>query len=282
MKWFDSHCHLDLPEFGEAAPAVWQRARAKGVAHAVIPGVEPARWAQTYALANTLPGVSWAAGLHPWWVAGYLRSDAGDDTRAASLQSREAATITPDALAEQLHYFLTGQARGPVAVGECGLDGSIELPVSDQLVWLTVQLEVAQQLSLPVILHAHKAHGELLAELKNFPGARGVVHGFAGSVELANQYLRKGWLLGIGGVVTYERARKTRNTLAQLPPGSFLLETDAPAMPVAGGQGQRNEPAQLIAIAECVAALRGESLAALHDHTQAAAKSLFGAAAFGD
>lgn len=253
MDWFDSHCHLDLPELHAQAHSHWASARAAGVARVLIPGVAPSQWATAEQLASQLPGACWAAGVHPWWIS-------------AQTQSLE------DSVA-QLRVTLQ---RGAVAVGECGLDGSLALSLDEQTRWLVPQLQLAEALSLPVILHAHRAHNALLVQLKAFPSVRGVVHGFAGSLELARQYLKRGFVLGIGGVVTYARAAKTRATVAALPQGSFLLETDAPSMPLAGAQGKVNTPSQLIAVAQCVAQLRGESLAQLQAHTQAAADQVFG------
>ncbi|UTA47623.1 TatD family hydrolase [Simiduia sp. 21SJ11W-1] len=260
MQWFDTHAHLDLQPLASDAKSVWQQARAAGVCHVLIPGVSPDAWAQTCAQAARLTGAYWAAGLHPWWL-------------------EKCPGLSPEHLQRQLHEtFENNPQCPPIAVGECGLDGTLATPVALQIPWLEAQLEVAQALGKPAILHAHKAHNEVLQTLKKFPAVRGVIHGFAGSVSLAEQYLSKGWLLGIGGVVTYERAQKTRTTLAALPAGSFVLETDAPAMPIAGRQGLANTPSQLIEIASCVAGLRNESMAELNAHTGRAAKTLWGTA----
>ncbi|MBB3169548.1 TatD family hydrolase [Simiduia aestuariiviva] len=253
MHWFDSHCHLDLPELHAQAHNHWAAAREAGVQRVLIPGVDPAQWASAEQLAVQLPGAYWAAGVHPWWVG--------------------AQTQAPEMIMHRLREALT---RGAIAVGECGLDGAIDVPMGAQQSWLRPQLEVAADLTLPVILHVHRAHNPILAMLKPFPHLRGVVHGFSGSIELALQYIKRGFLLGIGGVVSYPRASKTRAAVAALPQGSFLLETDAPSMPVFGSQGEINTPSQLLKIANSVAELRGESLAQLHAHTERAAQELFG------
>lgn len=252
--WFDSHCHLDLPPLRTEASAYWQQAQKSGVQRVLIPGVAPAHWADTQAVARALSGAVFALGIHPWWL---------DQMVGAALSWRSA-------LADAL-------ALGAVAVGECGLDGARTLTLAQQRPWLDMQLALAAELGLPVILHAHKAHNELIRALNQFPSVRGVVHGFSGSQAQAEDYLSRGWLLGIGGVVTYARATKTRSTVAALPAGSFLLETDAPSMPLAGYQGEPNTPVRLLEVAQCVAQLRGESLAELHAAVTAAEVALFGA-----
>ena len=255
IDWFDSHCHLDLPELAGDASSHWRDAQALGVKRVLIPSVAPANWSHTATLASGLEGARYALGIHPWWLDGLSAS--------------------PASLRAPLRQAL---ASGASAVGETGLDGGIALPLSAQLPWLEMHLALAIEMDLPVILHAHKAHNLLIETLNRFPHARGVVHGFSGSAEQAEAFRRRGWLLGIGGVVTYARAVKTRATVAALPAGSFLLETDAPSMPLSGYQGQVNVPGRLLEVAECVAALRGETLTQLHAAVSAAEAALFGPA----
>ena len=257
QSWFDSHCHLDMPAFDAVRSARWSAAQARGVAGALIPGLEPAQWLRAQGCAASLgAGSYWSIGLHPWWI------------------EKQPTTLTPQLLAEALssHY----SSAGCVAVGECGLDGAIELPVAQQVPWLESQLAFARDKALPVILHQHRAHNQLLEVLNRYPGVAGVVHGFSGSLAMAEEYIRRGLLLGIGGVVTYPRASKTRATVKALPAESFLLETDAPSMPVYGRQGADNRPQYLFEIAQAVAQLRGESLAQLATSMRANGQRLFG------
>ena len=86
----------------------------------------------------------------------------------------------------------------------------------------------------------------------------GVIHGFSGSLQIAQSYIKLGFKLGIGGVITYSRANKTRNAIAQLPLSAILLETDCPDMPIAGKQGQRNEPCHILEIIHSLAALQNK------------------------
>ena len=118
--------------------------------------------------------------------------------------------------------------------------------MSLQITILEKQLALASQYPLPVILHCRKAHNELLRIVKHFTLPRGGVwHAFSGSHQQAEQFIELGFKLGIGGVITYPRAEKTRKAVAKLPIESLLLETDGPTMPLFQRQGVRNEPAYI-------------------------------------
>ncbi|MBY5992715.1 TatD family hydrolase [Ferrimonas balearica] len=233
----DSHCHLDLEAFDADRDQVVARARQAGVTALVVPAVNCTQWAALEALAG--PGVGVALGLHPCF-----------DHQPGDLE----------ALAERLE-----RPHALVAIGECGLDAVAgRAPMAEQLACCQAQLTLACQHKLPVILHVRKAHNELLGLLAHMTlPAGGVVHGFSGSLDLARQYLRHGLCLGVGGVITYERANKTRHTLAQVPIDALVLETDSPDMPLQGHQGQRNEPARLPQVLATLAELRGANPQAL-------------------
>ena len=124
-------------------------------------------------------------------------------------------------------------------------------------------LKLADKVSLPVILHHRKSHHLLVEALKQtkYQGI-GVVHAFSGSIEAAKGYIERGFYLGIGGTITYERAQKTRNTLGFLLEHHFdklLLETDAPDMPMCGRQGEANEPRYLSDVVDVISDRYGMS-----------------------
>ena len=146
------------------------------------------------------------------------------------------------------------------AIGETGLDGHIPVDMNVQKQVLHAHLDIADSFGLPVILHHRKSHHLLFEALKAsaFEG-RGVIHAFSGSTDVAKRYIDRGFCLGIGGTITYERAKKTKDTVTYLlrhHPVSILLETDAPDMPMSGRQGQPNMPHYLT---DVVAALSGLS-----------------------
>lgn len=240
----DSHCHFDFAPFSEDPAHYLALARQAGVNKLVIPAVGVRNWQAVRQLATEQDGVYFALGLHPFFSA--------DHTVAAEQQ------LAAELEAESL---LRAKNRSHcVAVGECGLDFAIaEVDRDQQLTLLSSQLRLANHYGLPVILHCRKAYPELLRLLKQIPPvAGGVYHAFSGSLEQARQMIDLGLKIGVGGTITYERAKKTRAAIAQLPLSALLLETDAPDMPVAGFQGQPNRPDRLVAVMDALVMLRSE------------------------
>jgi TatD DNase family protein len=247
--WIDSHCHLDAPEFEADRDAVVARARAAGVRRLVLPAVEVANFDAVRQLAARHDG-AYALGIHPLFVA---RAD--------------------DADVERLREALQANRGDPrlVAVGEIGLDHFVPgIDRERQRHFYVAQLKLARDAGLPVILHVRRSADGLLQGLRRIPVPGGIVHAFNGSVVQAGQFLDRGFRLGFGGAMTYERALQIRALAATLPPGAPVLETDAPDIPPqwlyrtaaerAAGQASRNEPAELPRIAGTLAALRGWTL----------------------
>ena len=267
--WIDSHCHLDFAAFDADRAALWQSCRDQGIAQLVIPGTEPPQWARAQAVAQAFSGVSFAAGLHPWWINSWLGGEA-----AAAQPAKCLTSVQAERLLNPLRQYL--QQPECVALGETGLDLLLDIPLALQQACVEVQLELAQQLRKPVIFHCVRAHSQLQALLKHWPlAAGGVVHGFNGSYELARHYWDRGIYLGIGGSITYGRAAKTRDAVQRLPLEALLLETDAPDMPLQGNRGRRNSPTELLAVARQLAELRGQSLDRIAEQTTANARALF-------
>lgn len=259
MRAFDSHCHLDLPAFDEDREAVWDRARAVGVSGALIPAVSPATWAATRAAARA--GARWVAlGIHPYALP------ALDDAALA------------DAL-DALPSLLRDPDGAVVAVGECGLDGTLDAaraPMGRQREVLAAHLRVAARAGLPVVLHVRGAHREALEVLgREGPSSRvGVVHSYSGGVEHLRAYLDHGLHLAFGGAITRPRARRPVEALRATPAGRLLLETDAPDQPVAGAG--RGEPGDLVTVIRHAAAARGMDADLLGAETMDNALALFG------
>jgi len=248
----DTHCHLDVAEFDPDRDAVVARARAAGVAHQVVPAIEAGTWPALQALCHDSPGLHPAYGLHPTFL---------DRHQPAHLQ--------------QLGDWL--ERERPVAVGECGLDFYVEgLDPGLQQTYFDAQLALARELDLPVIVHARRAVEQVIAAIRRFGPLRGVIHSYPGSEEQARQLWKLGFLLGIGGPVTYARARRLHRVVAAVPLEQLLLETDAPDQPDAEHRGQRNEPARLPLVCAHVARLRGMPPEALAAATTANARRLFG------
>ncbi|WP_297722189.1 TatD family hydrolase [Limnohabitans sp. Rim8] len=252
--WIDTHCHLDAAEFDADRDAVRQRARDAGVGLCVIPAVERANWARVCEVAHRYSDV-YALGIHPLYVP-----HAQDDDLQA------------------LDELLTLSRSDPhlVAVGEIGLDyfvPSLCEPAQREKQWrfYTAQLKLARKHGLPVILHVRRSADMLLKGLRQTKVQGGIAHAFNGSLQQAQAFIELGFVLGFGGAMTFERATQLRHLAATLPLSAIVLETDAPDIPPqwvyrtaeqrAQGQAQgRNEPGELLRIADKFGDLRGVSL----------------------
>lgn len=252
LNIIDSHSHLDAPEFDADRTAVIARARAAGVVAQVIPAIDAAGWPALKTLCASTAGLYPAYGLHPLFLDRHL-----DDHLSA--------------LADWL------RDEQPVAVGECGLDFYVEgLDPARQQVVFEAQLELARQFRLPVILHARRAVEAVILTLRRFGPLTGVVHSFPGSTEQARELWKLGFRLGIGGPLTYPRARKLREVVTTAPIEQLLVETDAPDQPLCGHQGQRNEPARCVEVVALIARLRGVPEAQVAAQLVANTSTLFG------
>ena len=249
MPWIDSHCHLDAPEFDTDRDAVVQRARAAGLAMLVLPAVAVAGFDNLIALAHR-QRLAYALGIHPLCVD--VAEDDDLDRLADALQRHHADP----------HL---------VAVGEIGLDHFVPgLDRARQERFYVAQLKLARAHQLPVILHVRRSADGLLKQLRRIEIPGGIAHAFNGSDAQAKQFVARGFKLGFGGTLTFDRSLQIRHLAATLPDDVPVLETDAPDIPPqwryvqASERAQRppsrNEPAELPRIAHSLAALRGWSL----------------------
>lgn len=247
----DSHCHLDAGEFDQDRAAVIARARAAGVAMQVLPAVTAASWPKLREVCQQAPGLYPAYGLHPMFLA---------EHRPEHLQA--------------LRQWI--ERERPCAIGECGLDYYAEgLDVHAQQTFFAGQLQLAREFDLPLIVHARRAVDAVIAAIRKVGALRGVVHSFSGSPEQAAQLHRLGFLIGLGGPLTYDRAQRLQRVVRDMPLEQLLLETDAPDQPDAGIRGERNEPARLPVIAARVAQVRGVEVERIGQATTDNARRLF-------
>lgn len=251
MELIDSHSHFDATEFDGDRPAALARARAAGVTRQIIPAISTAGFEKLRALCRSETGLYAAYGLHPMYLSEHKSDDLDELTRWIEREK-------------------------PCAVGECGLDFYVEgLDADRQREYFQRQLQIAEDFDLPVILHARRAVDEVIATLRRIGNSRGVVHSFSGSNEQAAQLWKMGFCIGLGGPITYERARRLREIVATMPLEFLLLETDSPDQPLHGHQGQRNEPALLREVCETVAALRSVESDAIAKATTANCERVF-------
>lgn len=247
----DSHSHFDAPEFDGDRDAALARARAAGVTRQVVPAVAASSWPKLREVCAQDAGLFAAYGLHPMYLS---------EHRPAHL--------------EDLRTWI--EREKPVAVGECGLDFFVEgLDAETQQQYFDGQLRLAREFDLPVIVHARRAVDAVIASIRRIGGLRGVVHSFTGSPEQARHLWQLGFLIGLGGPVTYERANRLRTLARTMPLDHLLLETDAPDQPDAGIRGQRNEPARLPVVRDVIAGLRGITAVEVSQATTRNAERLF-------
>jgi TatD DNase family protein len=247
----DSHSHIDVDAFDADRGAVLARARAAGVMRQLVPAVDAASWPRLRDVCAAERGLFPAYGLHPTFLAAHR----------------------PQHLAQLREWI---EKERPLAVGECGLDHFLEgLDRTAQASYFEAQLQVARDFDLPVIVHARRAVEDVLLAIRKVGGLRGVVHSFSGSLQQARQLWEHGFLLGLGGPVTYARAKRLRRLAAGMPLEFLLLETDAPDQPDCHTQGQRNEPARLAIVLEAIARLRDQPPEDIAAATTANAERLF-------
>lgn len=247
MRWIDTHCHLDAPEFDADRDAMVARAKSAGVQGMVLPAVSLGDWGAVRTLAHR-HGLAYALGIHPLCV------DASRDEDLPALRDALAAHIDDPRL---------------VAVGEIGLDHFVPgLDRERQERFYVAQLEMARDVGLPVIVHVRRSADTLLKHLRRIP-VRGIAHAFNGSEQQARVFIELGFKLGFGGAMTFDRALQIRRLAQALPADAIVLETDAPDIPPhwlyrtaeqrAAGAQMRNEPAELPRIARTLCELRGWS-----------------------
>lgn len=248
----DSHCHLDFSDFDEDLADVLSFSRELGVQQCLLVGTHPGRFERQMERCRQFSMLRPAFGFHPWFL---------DDIETGDMVLLEKCL----------------QENRAVALGEAGLDGMIKgVGMDKQLEILMAQMELARDLELPLVLHVRKAHDTLLkAMAKIHLPAGGVVHAFNGSVEVARAYLKHGFRLGIGGILSYPNNRKLKQVLAELPIESFLLESDAPDMAPAWWRAKRNTPASVALTAAMIARLLDWPLAELARQMRRNTEALF-------
>jgi TatD DNase family protein len=172
---------------------------------------------------------------------------------------------------------LLARSSRVVAWGEIGLDYHYDFSPRDrQLDVFRKQLEIAAELGLPVIIHDREAHQEVLSVLRDFSGLRGVaIHCFSGDLQIAEECLKRGYYLGIGGTLTFPKNKNLQDVIQRAPLEHILLETDCPYLAPQPWRGKRNEPAFLTAVLEEIARLKAVSQEEIAKATTANAERLF-------
>ncbi|MBQ9461134.1 MAG: TatD family hydrolase [Clostridia bacterium] len=162
-----------------------------------------------------------------------------------------------------------------VAVGEIGLDYYYDVPRELQKQVFEAQLRLAGELTLPVVIHDREAHGDVLDFIRKYR-PKGIVHCFSGSREMAEEVVRLGMYIGMGGVITFKNARKSVEVIESVPAEFLVLETDCPYLAPVPFRGKRNDSSLIRFCAERIAEIKGMSTEELLKITAENAKTVYG------
>ena len=233
--YFDSHAHLDDPRFANDFDEIVARMQLGGVTGMMNIGCDLPSSERSVALAERFDWVWAAVGSHP------------DDADHA------------DAALVERYRQLCSHPRVK-AVGEIGLDYHYEdVPREVQKRAFRLQMQLAREVGLPVVVHEREAHGDAMELLDDFPDVTGVFHCYSGSAEMAKELVRRGWYVGFTGVVTFKNARRAVETVEALPLDRILIETDCPYMAPEPYRGRRNDPSYVPLVAARIARIKGIS-----------------------
>ena len=233
---FDTHAHMDDRAFDADREEVLSSLPAQGVGLLMNPGCSLQSSRAASALSQKYPFVYAAVGSHP---------DAADEVDEAVLGE---------------YRRLVRENPKIKAIGEIGLDYHYEdIPREIQKRAFRAQMQLAQELNLPVIVHEREAHQDGMDIVSEFPAVTGVFHCYSGSLEMAKWLISRGWYIGFTGVLTFKNARKVLEVAAGIPLDRIVLETDCPYMSPEPFRGRRNDPGRLYRMAEALADLRGLS-----------------------
>jgi TatD DNase family protein len=234
-RYIDTHIHLDL--FTEPA-LLLQEAEQVGVGAWVVPGVAPEQWPKVMATTALHEQIYAAPGIHP-----------------------QAAGNFQKAHLNELRQLLTHERA--VAIGEVGLDRQLDVPLQQQEELFIAMIRLAREMEKPLLIHTRRSTERTLELLQREGGDQvgGIFHAFSGSLETARKVIDLGFLLGVGGVVTLQTARRLPEVIREVPAEALVLETDAPYLTPEQHRGQPNRPAYLELIARQVASLRDWTLA---------------------
>jgi len=251
----DTHCHLTHPRFADDLESTIGRARAAGVAQAITIGTSVADARRCLDLASAHPG--------------FLHCAAGIDPHAAHCAGAGFAAE----LTELEALLRTGSFS---ALGEIGLEYYHRLDERDrQIANLEAQLDLAERLDLPVVIHSRDAHPDMLTVLARHPACRGVIHSFTGMPADVQAFLALGWYLSFNGMVTFKANDILRAALGVTPNDRLLIETDSPYLAPVPLRGKRCEPAFITHTLNCIAEVRGQRVEDLAAWTTRNAQLLF-------
>ena len=248
---FDTHAHMNDRAFDTDRQELLESLPGQGVGLVMNPGCNLEDSRLSVELAQAYPFIYAAVGSHP---------DSADEVNETVIEE----------------YRKLCQNKKVKAIGEIGLDYHYEdIPRELQKKAFVMQMELAKEVGLPVIVHERDAHEDGMAIVKAYPEVTGVFHCYSGSAEMARQLVDLGWYIGFTGVLTFKNARKAIETAESIPLDRIVLETDCPYMAPEPFRGKRNHPGYLYRMAEKLAEIRGVSVEEIHAITTENGKRLY-------
>jgi TatD DNase family protein len=262
--FFDTHAHMDYPDFAQDLPQVIARAAAAGIARIITIGTNLESSARAIALAEQFPGVFAAVGWHPTEA-----NEAPEDLRPALRKLAQHPKVVAIGETGLDYYRLPSHKPG-------GTPADDERYKQNQVRIFTQQLEVAAEAGLNAVIHQRDALEDTLALMQKFVGrVRGQFHCFANDAATVQRIVALGSLVSFTGILTFKNGQNIRDTLAATPLDQFMLETDCPYLAPVPYRGKRCEPAYVKEISEVAAQVKGCSLAELSAATCATAEKFF-------
>ena len=231
---FDTHAHLDADAFDLDREELIASLPGAGLSLVMNPGCDRPSSLAAIELAKRYDFIYAAVGSHP-----------------------DAADLVNEELIDEYRRLCKENPK-VLAIGEIGLDYHYEdIPREIQQQAFRMQMELARELDLPVIVHEREAHEDGMTIIDEFPEVKGVFHCYSGSAEMAKELVKRGWYIGFTGVLTFKNARKALEVAAAIPLERIVIETDCPYMAPVPFRGQRNDPGKLCRMAQRLAELRG-------------------------
>lgn len=250
--YFDTHTHLDDEKFDQDRELVIENLKKEGVSLAVNVGADLMSSKNSIALAERYDFIYAAVGVHP--------------NEVGEMQDKDLETLAKMAEHEKV-----------VAIGEIGLDYHYDEPERDvQKIWFEKQLQLAQALDMPFIIHDRDAHQDTMEMIKKVGYFNGVMHCFSGSCEMAKIMLDLGFYISIAGQVTFKNAPKVRDVAKMIPIDRLLIETDSPYLTPEPHRGERNNSANVRFTCAKIAELKGFSAEELAKMTLENGKKFYG------
>ena len=254
--FFDSHAHYDDDRFNDDRHELLSAMPQNKVDYIVNAAADITSSNEGVRLSEEYSFIYAGVGVHPHSVDELDETDQGK----ATLDYLERLTKRPKV----------------VAIGEIGLDYYYEhSPREVQKIWFSRQMELAKKVELPIIVHSRDAAQETFDMIRESGLSKGVIHCFSGSPEMALEYIRLGFYIGVGGTITFNNARRSVEVVEQIPLGAIVIETDCPYLTPMPHRGKRNDSTYLSHIARKIADIKGISIEEVAQVTSENAKILF-------